>query len=170
MRDQATLYIFSGLPGSGKTSVSRLIARHLGATHLRIDTIEQGLRDLCSLDVEGEGYRLAYRITADNLRLGTSVVADSCNPLELTRREWEDVARDVGVRYVNIEVVCSDAREHRQRVDTRAQDIAGLRLPTWDEVKNRTYDDWTVDRIVVDTAAKSVEDCVDALLARLSGL
>lgn len=170
MRDEAILYIFSGLPGSGKTSVSRLVARHLGAAHLRIDTIEQGLRDLCSFDVEGEGYRLAYRIAADNLRLGTSVVADSCNPLELTRREWENVAREAGVRYVNIEVVCSDSREHRRRVDTRAQDIAGLKQPTWDEVKKRTYDAWTVDRIVVDTAAKSVEDCVGELLARLSRL
>lgn len=170
MREEAILFIFSGLPGSGKTSLSQRIARHLGAAYLRIDTIEQGLRDLCSLDVEGEGYRLAYRIAADNLRLGTSVVADSCNPLELTRREWENVAREAGVRYVNIEVVCSDAREHRRRVDTRALDIAGLKQPTWDEVQNRTYDDWTVDRIVIDTAARSVEDCVEELLARLAVL
>jgi predicted kinase len=168
MREEATLYILSGLPGSGKTSISRLVARHLGCAYLRIDTIEQGLRDLCSVDVEGEGYRLAYRIAADNLRLGTSVVADSCNPLELTRREWENVARDVGVRYVNIEVLCSDSREHRRRVDSREQDIAGLKLPTWDEVEKRTYDAWTVDRIVVDTAAKSVEDCVEELLSGLA--
>lgn len=168
MPEEVALYILSGLPGSGKTSISRLLARHLGCAYLRIDTIEQGLRDLCSFDVEGEGYRLAYRIAADNLRLGTSVVADSCNPLELTRREWECVAREAGVHYVNIEVACSDAREHRRRVDTRAQDIAGLKQPTWDEVQNRTYDAWTVDRIVVDTAVRSVEDCVDALLARLS--
>lgn len=170
MREEAIFFIFSGLPGSGKTSLSQRIARHLGAAYLRIDTIEQGLRDLCSLDVEGEGYRLAYRIAADNLRLGTSVVADSCNPLELTRREWENVAREAGVRYVNIEVVCSDAREHRRRVDTRALDIAGLKQPTWDEVQNRTYDDWTVDRIVIDTAARSVEDCIEELLARLAVL
>jgi len=168
MRDEATLYILSGLPGSGKTSISRLLARRLGATYLRIDTIEQGLRELCSFDVEGEGYRLAYRIAADNLRLGTSVVADSVNPIELTRREWEDVARETGVRHVNIEVRCSDSSEHRQRVGTRVQDIGGLRQPTWDEVENRTYDAWTVDRIVVDTAAKSVEDCVEEVLARLS--
>lgn len=170
MRDEAILYIFSGLPGSGKTSVSRSVARRLGGAYLRVDTIEQGLRDLCSLDVEGEGYRLAYRIAADNLRLGTSVFADSCNPIELTRREWENVAWDAGVRFVNIEVVCSDPREHRRRIDTRDPDIAGLKQPTWDEVKNRTYDPWTVDRIVVDTSAKRGEDCVAELLARLSCL
>lgn len=170
MREEATLYIFSGLPASGKTSLAQRLARRLGAAYLRIDTIEQGLRDLCSCDVQGEGYRLAYRIAADNLHVGTSVVADCCNPIELTRREREDVARKAGVRHVNIEVRCSDSREHRRRVDTREQDIAGLKLPTWDEVKQRTYDAWSVDRIVVDTAAGGVEDCVRAILAGLSRL
>lgn len=65
----AKLFIFAGRPGSGKTTLSRRLARHLGLLHLRIDTLEQGLRDLCHVDVEGEGYRLAYRLAADNLRL-----------------------------------------------------------------------------------------------------
>lgn len=75
-----TLYIFSGLPATGKSTLAELLARRLGAAYVRIDTIEQALRDLCSVDVQGEGYRLAYRVAADNLRLGISVVADSCNP------------------------------------------------------------------------------------------
>ena len=36
-----------GPPGSGKTALSQRLARDLKAVHLRIDTIEQGLRDLC---------------------------------------------------------------------------------------------------------------------------
>lgn len=107
------LYIFSGLPGSGKSTLAQRVARQFSAVYLRIDTIEQGLRELCSFDVQGEGYRLAYRIAADNLRIGASVVADSCNPIELTRREWEQVARDAHAGYVNIEIRCSDMREHR---------------------------------------------------------
>ncbi len=61
------LYIFSGLPGSGKSTLSKWLSAHLGAVYLRIDTIEQALRDLCAFDVQGEGYRLAYRIARDNL-------------------------------------------------------------------------------------------------------
>ena len=167
---QATLYIFSGLPGSGKTTLSQAVASRIGAAHLRIDTIEQALRELCSLEVQGEGYRLAYRVAGDILRSGVSVTADSCNPIELTRREWEQVARNAGVPYVNIEVVCSDPGEHRQRVETRRGTVPGLRLPTWQDVLNREYQGWSVSRLVLDTANRSPEDCVDMLMADLAAL
>ena len=166
--EKPILYIFSGLPGSGKTTLSQRVAQRIHAVYLRIDTIEQALRELCSVDVQGEGYRLSYRIAADNLRLGMSVVADSCNPIELTRREWEQVALGAQAEYVNIEVTCSDAREHRLRVETRLSTVSGLRLPTWREVENREYHDWTVDRIVIDTANRPEVDCVADLLSELS--
>ena len=160
----ATLFIFAGLPGSGKSTLARQLAQARAAVYLRIDTIEQALRDLCDFQVQGEGYRLAYRVAADNLRIGRNVVADSCNPIELTRREWQQVAIDAGARWINIEVVCSDPIEHRRRVETRTVDVAGLALPTWEDVVQREYHAWTADRIVVDTAAQSPQRTVERLL------
>lgn len=167
-RDPPALLIFAGLPGSGKSTLAKLIAQALDATYLRIDTIEQGLRELCSLDVQGEGYRLAYRIASENLGLGHTVVADSCNPIELTRREWERVARDAGVPFANIEIVCRDAEQHRARVESRRSEVAGLKLPTWRDVQEREYHDWTVRRIVVDTSSRTVAECVSDLLRQLA--
>jgi predicted kinase len=161
------LFIFSGLPGAGKSTLAQSLARETGAVYLRIDTIEQALRDLCAVDVQGEGYRLAYRVAADNLRLGSSVVADSCNPIELTRREWESVARDAGASYVNVEVVCTDVEEHRRRVESRASDVPGLELPTWSDVLGREYHAWTSERLVIDTAKRAAGDCRSELLRRL---
>lgn len=162
-----TLCIFAGLPGSGKTTLAQLLAQRLRCTYLRIDTVEQALRDLCSCDVQGEGYRLAYRVAADNLRLGMSVVADSCNPIELTRREWERVAREAHARYVNIEIICTDTVEHRRRVESRDATVPGLQLPTWDQVENRAYDEWTVERIVIDTSG-GIEACFAELLQKIA--
>jgi len=159
------LISFSGLPGSGKTTIATELARRLGAAYLRIDTIERGLEELCSVMVQGEGYALARRIAADNLRLGLDVVADSVNPWELTRREWQTVSRDCGAECLDVETVCSDAAEHRRRVESRVADIAGLRLPTWDEVLERDYQAWEGERILVETSGRSVVDCVDGLLA-----
>ena len=92
--EQGTLIIFSGLPGSGKSTVASRLASKLGAVYLRIDTVEQGLRDVCGIaQIEGQGYRLTYRIAQENLRLGNIVIADSVNPLRLTRKEWNNVAQ-----------------------------------------------------------------------------
>jgi len=160
---KAILFIFSGLPAVGKSTLAKCIVKRYKAVYCRIDTIEQGLRDLCKINVQGEGYRLIYRIVADNLNLGNNVVADSCNPLNLTRKEWEAVALKNDCKYVNIEIICSNKVEHKKRVETRISEIENLKLPKWKDVKNREYHLWKKKRIIIDTADKSIEDCIEEL-------
>ena len=148
------LITFSGLPGSGKSTLAKELARKKNAVYLRIDTIEQALRDLCDFNVQSEGYRITYRIAADNLKLGINVVADSCNPLDCTRQEWIHVALSNQAYFINIEVQCSNPTEHRTRVETRILEVLGLKLPTWEEVKNREFHPWKENRILIDTANK----------------
>lgn len=168
VRTQATLYIFSGLPGTGKSTLAQRLAARLGAAYLRVDTVEQALRDLCAVPVEGEGYRLCYRVARDNLLIGSSVVADSCNPIALTREEWRAVAAQSGARAIDIQVVCSDRDEHRRRVEFRTTDVAGLRLPAWDEVLGREYHAWSEAPLIIDTAGKSVDSCLAELLLSIA--
>jgi Predicted kinase len=158
-----TLFIFSGLPGSGKSTIAKKIASTLRATHLRIDTIEQGLRDLCNIQVQGEGYRLSYRIAKDNLSIGNNVISDSCNPWKLTRNEWENVAKECNSNYVNIEIICSNISEHKERIINRKNEIEGLILPDWEEIVNRNYEKWDREHIVIDTASKSIEESINEL-------
>jgi predicted kinase len=161
------LYIFAGLPGAGKTALSRRLARDLPAVHLRIDTIEQALRDGGVRLTGPEGYLVAYRVAEDNLRAGLHVVADSVNPLRITRAAWRDAAERAGAHWVEIEVVCSDAAEHRARVETRHSDIAGFAVPTWDAVVGREYEPWDLDHLVIDTAGRPLEESVETLYRQL---
>ena len=161
-------YIFSGLPGVGKTTLAKALSSRLNAVYLRVDTIEKGLIDLCNYQVEGEGYRLSYRVASDNLELGNIVVSDSRNPISLTRREWQEVASSKGIPYTNIEVICSDAGEHRNRVESRVTDIEGLILPSWQDVVDREYDQWETERVEVDTASRTPEESVIDLLGKLN--
>ena len=164
---QPILYIFSGLPGSGKSTLAKLLAAKTGSMYLRIDTVEQGLRDLCNFKVEGEGYRLGYRIIRDNLDLGISCISDSCNPIELTRAEWQEVAESVGAKFINIEVRCSDSYEHEQRVISRISEVANLKLPNWQQVKSRHYDAWKTNVIRIDTSGNSIEASFAELVEKL---
>ncbi|MCU7799422.1 MAG: AAA family ATPase [gamma proteobacterium symbiont of Lucinoma myriamae] len=165
--NKPTLHIFSGLPGTGKSTLAQELSKRAGFVYLRVDTVEQALRDLCNSKVEGEGYRLSYRIVQDNLKLGLSVIADSCNPIELTRSEWNKVATKSEASFTNIEVICSDISEHRNRVENRESTIEGLKLPTWKDVENREYHTWCSERLVIDTAGKTVCESVQELLAGL---
>jgi predicted kinase len=160
------LIVFGGLPGTGKTTIAKVLAQNLAAVHLRIDTIEQTLRscEVLKTDVGPAGYFIAYRLAEDNLRIGNIVVADSVNPFQLTRDAWLAVAERASTKAVEIEIVCSDKIKHRRRIETRKSDIAGLRLPTWQDVINRGYENWDRPHIVIDTASKSVGEIVTALL------
>lgn len=161
------LYIFSGLPGAGKTTIASEFARRLKLPYFRLDTIEHGLKEVCCISVQGEGYRLTWRIAADNLKIGNDVVIDCVNPWEMTRKEWEKVALDSQAGYLNIEIACSDKAEHKQRVESRESDIDGFKLPAWDEVEARDYQEWKKERIRIDTSHKEIAECVDELIDRV---
>jgi predicted kinase len=155
-----------GLPGVGKTTIAQKLGRQTGALHLRIDSIEQAIRD-CTLVVppplDEAGYQVGYAIARDNLRIGRTVVADSVSPLLITRDAWLRVGQSAQVDAIEIEVICSDSREHRSRVERRLQDISGLRLPTCEEVISREYHPWNREQIVIDTANRSVAQNVEIL-------
>ena len=162
------LVIFGGLPGTGKSTIAKALARTLGATYLRIDTIEQAIRAASGREVEAEGYVAAYALAADNLSFGRIVIADSVNPIAITRTAWRTVAQQAHVPALEVEILCSDAGEHRRRVEGRISDIPGLEQPTWPQVQARDYEDWGAGPLRFDTAKLSADQIVATLLDRLA--
>jgi predicted kinase len=142
----------------------------MAAVYLRIDTIEQAMVTSpgVSQPVNEEGYRVAYAVAEDNLRLGRNVISDSVNPIQASRDAWIDIGCRTSSRVIEVEVVCTDTESHRRRVETRGADIPGLKLPTWEEVLAREYEPWSRDRVVIDTARKTVLDCVEELQSAIA--
>jgi predicted kinase len=157
------LYIFGGLPGTGKSTIASRLASDLKAVYLRVDTVENTMIETGMTITGPEGYVMCYRLAEDNLKLGLSVVADTVNPIEFTRSGWRDVAVQCGVPFVEIEVACSNKAEHRARVETRPASFANFELPTWDDVVNREYEPWDTKHILLDTAGQTPEQSIEAL-------
>ncbi|UPJ28995.1 AAA family ATPase [Bradyrhizobium sp. CW1] len=154
------LIVFGGLPGTGKTTVSRGLTRRLAATYLRIDAIEQTLR-AGGQAIGPMGYTIANALAAENLELGRVVIADCVNPVQASREGWRKTALHRSARLVEIEVICSDVALHRQRVQSRTSDIDGLSLPTWDEIVSRQYEPWDRDHLLLDTANGSLDHLIE---------
>jgi predicted kinase len=154
------LVIFGGLPGTGKSTLARRLAHQLRAVYLRIDTIERAMVEGDGASSVGEGgYCVAYAVADDNLRLGHTVIADSVNPVQITRSAWLNVVKRVGVASVEIEVICSDRVEHRHRVETRSAIVP----VTWHEVVTRDYEPWIGEHIRIDTSGQTIDQSLAAL-------
>lgn len=162
------LIVFGGLPGTGKTTVCRELAMRLAATYLRIDTIEQSLRN-AGLAVGIQGYAIANVLAAENLKLRHTVVVDCVNPMQASRIGWRQTALQNSVHIVEIELVCSDLTIHRRRAEGRSPDISGHELPGWDEIVNRHYEPWDRGHLVLDTASSTLDHLVEQAEAYVHG-
>lgn len=166
-----SLVVLGGLPATGKTTVARKLNRDGHFCYIRIDSIEQALRDSGEMGpegVQGAGYLVAYAVVADLLECGNDVLVECVNPIELTRKSWRDVAVAHRSELLEVELYCSDAEEHRARAESRTASVSGLILPTWEEIENREYEPWDAD-LQIDTCLASPEEVAGQVLQLLLG-
>lgn len=137
---------------------------------LRIDTIEGALArsSLRIESAEDAGYLAAYALAADNLAARQSVIADSVNPIALTRKAWRRVGTDTGCRVLEVEIVCSDPSVHRARVEARHRAAVTGREPDWARVASRTYEPHSAADLRIDTATTPVDVAAGRIADRVA--
>jgi len=134
--------------------LARGVADAIGATYLRIDSIESAIvSTLMPYRDNPVGYVVAERVAADQLVAGRDVVADAVNGVAAARAGWVALAARTHAELQFVEVRCSDAAEHRRRVETREPEMPGHGVPTWEQVLRRRYEPWPLEspaRLIID--------------------
>lgn len=160
-------YIFSGLPGVGKTTLAKQLAQTLtNVAYFRVDTVEYYLKKAYSQELNKQGYEIVYYQAKENLELGKSVIIDCCNPILESRELWNSLSQINNTKVINIEIMCSDIQAHQNRIETRYKSNPN-KYPTWQDVVNRDYQVWNESIIKIDTAETDIIESFNILINQL---
>jgi predicted kinase len=157
------LVVVSGLPGVGKSVVAAAIAATLGGVHLSIDPVEDAMLG-CKLpagwNLGVAAYEAVRTMAEANLALGALVVVDAVNDSDAARQTWLRAAGASKASLAFAHLTCSDADEHRRRLQARVRGFAWLPEPSWEQVvdRSRNYVPWDFEHVEVDTANSSVDE------------
>ena len=160
------LIIFSGLPGTGKSTLAETIGRQFGIPVFAKDWLEavllqNGLQPTPNGKSLGYvGYELLTVLAERQLMLGQSVILDSVVSMPTVREAWKTLAKKYHADWLVIECVCADETLHRERLGTRKRGIPGWHELEWSDVEKvkRYYQPWNEERLVLDMANPFIEN------------
>lgn len=164
----------AGLPGTGKSTIAEVIGKRMNLTVVSVDRIESAILSAGTASDQPTGlaaYLVAETIADAALSHGQTVIVDAVNAVDPAREQWVGLARKHGEALKFIEVVCSDAALHRDRLEQRGRELAHLAEPSWHAVEQslEEYATWSGEsalaaRITLDSV-ESVSDTVHRALA-----
>ncbi len=152
------MIIFTGLPGTGKSTLAEMVGRQLGIPVFAKDWLEASLilsglgsnDDLKRLGFAG--YELLTVLAERQFMLNQSVILDSVASTQNIRSKWLQLARQYGAERRVIECICSDVSVHRARLKDRRRKIPGWHELEWADIEKVKgyYPVWEGERLVLD--------------------
>ena len=152
------LIVFSGLPGTGKSTLAEAVGRRLSIPVFAKDWLEGTLlrSELIPSNPEkplgSAGYELLTTLAERQLMLGQSVILDSVASTKSIRNMWKRLSEQYDAEWCVIECICSDESLHRSRLSKRERKIPGWHELEWSDIEKVMgyLSPWEEEHLVLD--------------------
>ena len=134
--NRPTLTIFSGLPGTGKSTLADRLARALRWPVLRIDDVAGKVPADADYRFWDEKILVLLAIVEEQLKLGVSVIADSVF-MGADRVQAQEIARRHEANFRPIYCFVSEERIWERRVNERLESEQGSGVADWQQIQHQ---------------------------------
>ncbi|MEZ4671990.1 MAG: AAA family ATPase [Anaerolineae bacterium] len=158
---EPTLILFAGMPGGGKTTLARQIARRLSIPVFAKDRVQRVLRDHNLADASsGDGYYIILDMVDEQLGLGLSCMLDATFPLDHFRMVASEIAQRHKARLCAIYCYCSDDLVWQERMKDRVHYVPNWKPVGWQDVlrMREYYQPWNDNALFVDSVRSPDEN------------
>jgi predicted kinase len=159
---KTTLVIFSGLPGTGKTTLATSAARELQVPLLRIDDVVESIPQHMRRHADPfwwEMIGILLNLVEAQLKLGISVIVDSVFMGD-DRSQALEIAKKYNAAFRPIHTFVSDETIWEQRVRQRVLDFPEDEPATWEriQIQRRDFVLWKPNSALFVDAIRPVEE------------
>ncbi len=163
------LILISGLPGTGKSRISRELASHVGAVHISSDSIRKKMLERRTYSEEEKALVYSEMVSQVSASLfeGKNVIADATFYKASLRRRMKEAAEKAGTDFFMVECTLPEEKV-KERISSRRKGDSEAKYREYLIVKE-AFEPFTGERIIIDTSLPAKES-VKTILRQVSGI